>query len=147
MLAKNPQAWRQLRERPELIPAAVVENVRLASPIRGFTRTLARDHQLGASTLPAGARVLILFAAANLDESRFPDPERFELERPGAGHLGWGNGPHACVGIHLAKLEMQKLLEAMVPAVESVWAGAPVRLRNNTLQGIARLPARFTAAS
>ena len=60
---------------------------------------------------------------------------------------GWGNGPHTCVGIHLAKLEMRSLLEAMVPRVGAISAGPPVRLRNNTLQGIARMPAAFEAAA
>jgi cytochrome P450 len=60
--------------------------------------------------------------------------------------MGWGNGPHTCVGIHLAKLEMRSLLEAMVPRVAAVTVGEPLPLRNNTLQGIARLPAGFTAA-
>jgi cytochrome P450 len=145
VLAQNPEAWEELREDPGLIPAAVVENVRLASPIRGFTRTLARRHEIGGTELPEGARVVLLFGAANLDETQFVDPHRFDLHREKPAHLGWGNGPHACVGIHLAKLEMRALLEAMVPRVASVSAGPPVRLRNNTLQGIARMPATFAA--
>ncbi|HMD56948.1 MAG TPA: cytochrome P450 [Solirubrobacteraceae bacterium] len=144
VLAQNRNAWAQIRNDPRLIPAAVVENVRLASPIRGFTRTLAREHAIDGVTLPEGSRVVMLFAAANLDGSQFPEPERFNLERPNGAHLGWGNGAHTCVGIHLAKLEMQMLLEAMVSRVDSIWAGKPTPLRNNTLQGIARLPAQFS---
>jgi cytochrome P450 len=87
--------------------------------------------------------VAILFAASNRDERRFPDPERFDLHRTNGNHVGWGNGPHTCVGIHLAKLEMRSLLEAMVPRVDQVVVGRPTPLRNNTLQGIASLPARF----
>jgi cytochrome P450 len=67
--------------------------------------------------------------------------------RPDGNHLGWGNGAHTCVGIHLAKLEMRLLLEAMVPRVETIAAGHPERLLNNTLQGIARLPASFAAGA
>ena len=59
--------------------------------------------------------------------------------------LGWGNGAHTCVGIHLAKLEIQALLRAMVDRVQAIEVGTPERLRNNTLQDIARLPARFRA--
>lgn len=145
VLAANPDAWAQIRDDPGLIPAAVVENVRLASPIRGFTRTLASDHEIDGIALPKGSRVVMLFGAANLDETRFPEPERFDVRRPNGTHLGWGNGKHTCVGIHLAKLEMRMLLEAMVPAVELIWAGTPTRLRNNTLQGISKLPAQFSA--
>jgi cytochrome P450 len=143
VLARNPEAWQRIREDPALIARAVVENVRLASPIRGFTRRLAADHVAGDVVLPAGARVVLLFGAANLDETEFPDPERFDLDRPNKVQLGWGNGPHTCVGIHLAKLEMQALLGAMAPVVRRVATGEPVRLRNNTLQGIAALPATF----
>jgi cytochrome P450 len=146
-LAQHPEAWAEIRRDPALIPAAVVENVRLASPIRGFTRLVARDHTVGGITLPHGSRVVLLFGAANLDETRFPDPERFDLRRANAVHLGWGNGPHTCVGLHLAKLELQALLRAMVPRVERVHVAEPRRLLNNTLQGIDRLPARFTAVA
>jgi cytochrome P450 len=145
-LGRDPEAWTAIREDPSLIPAAVVENVRLASPIRAFTRHVARDHEIDGVRLPAGSRVALLFGAANLDETRFPDPERFDVHRPRNAHVGWGNGPHACVGIHLAKLELRMLLEAMVPRVSQVIAGNPTRFRNNTLQGIAQMPARFIAA-
>jgi cytochrome P450 len=107
---------------------------------------VSRDHEIDGVTLPAGARVVVLFAAANLDERQFPDPERFDLQRPSRVQLGWGNGPHTCVGIHLAKLEMQALLNAMVERVAQVEAGPLERLLNNTLQGISRLPARFASA-
>ena len=142
-LAHNPEAYDLVRADPDLIPAAVVENVRLASPIRGFTRWVARDTEVDGVPVPAGARVVLLFGAANLDETRFPDPERFDLHRKANAHLGWGNGTHTCVGIHLAKLEMQALLRAMVPRVRAVGVRAPRRLRNNTLQGFRALTARF----
>ena len=144
LLGRNPEAWQRLRREPDLIPAAVVESVRLASPIRGFTRRVGRDAELGGVRLRAGDRVLMLFGAANLDERRFPEPERFDLDRPPGGNLGWGNGPHTCVGIHLAKLEMAALLRALVAQVETIeLTGAPTRIRNNTLQGIGALPARL----
>lgn len=145
LLGRDPEAWRRLREDPELIGAAVVEAVRLASPIRGFTRYSSRDAEVGGVPLPAGSRVAMLFAAANMDERRFPDPERFDLDRPPGGNLGWGNGPHTCVGIHLAKLEMAALLRALVARVETIEiAGPPTRVANNTLQGIASLPVRLS---
>ena len=146
VLARNPQVWSQLRQEPAAIPTAVLENVRLASPIRGFTRSLASDAAVAGAELPKGSRIAILYGAANLDETRFPEPERFDVNRPDGNHLGWGNGAHTCVGIHLAKLEMRLLLEAMVPRVDAILAGPPERLENNTLQGIARLPAVFEGA-
>jgi cytochrome P450 len=148
LLASDPAAWRRIRRDPALIPAAVVEAVRLASPIRGFTREASRDAELAGVSLPAGGRVVLLFGAANMDERRYPSPERFDLDRPPGGHLGWGNGPHTCVGIHLAKLEMAALLRALVAQVETIeLAGPPTRIANNTLQGFGSLPLRLTAGS
>lgn len=143
MLARNPQAWDQIRAEPELGQRAVVENVRIASPLRGFTRTVIEDTQVDGVELARGSRVVLLFGAANLDESAFPDPESFRLDRPSGVQLGWGHGAHTCVGLHLAKLEMNALVRAMSPRVAAVEAGEPERLLNNTLQGISRLPARF----
>jgi cytochrome P450 len=142
-LSRNPDAWEQIAAAPSLIPAAVLETVRLASPIRGFTRCLSRERELEGVVLPRGARVALLYGAANLDETRFPDPEAFDIHRPNGAHLGWGTGAHACAGANLAKLEMQALMRAMAPRVRSVATRDPARLRNNTLQGFSRLTARF----
>jgi len=145
-LGTNPQAWEELRADPSLISAAVIENVRLASPVRAFTRSLARDHEVGGVSLPKGARVALLYGAANLDERRFAAPQTFDIHRPNNAHVGWGNGPHTCVGIHLAKLEMKTLLEQMIPAIEQIEVSGRLPLRNNTLQGIAGMRATFTPA-
>lgn len=147
LLSQVPDAWDALREDPTRISAAVVENVRIGSPVRCFTRSLARDYDIGSATLPRGARVAVLFGSANHDEREFPDPERFDLARANAARqLGWGNGAHACAGLHLAKLELQALLNAMVPRVRRIETWDPVRLRNNTLQGYAALRGRFVPA-
>lgn len=147
VLADHPQAWDEVRTEPALAASAVMESVRLASPIRGFTRRLAAEQQVEGTRLPAGSRVVLLYAAANRDERHFTNPDHFDLHRPNPSHLGWGNGPHACVGMLLAKLELGLLLEAMAPRVEQLVAGIPTPLRNNTLQGYAALPARFIGAS
>lgn len=143
LIARNPETWDQIRADPELGQRAVVENVRISSPIRGFTRTLSEDTSVDGVELARGSRVVLLFGSANLDESAFPEPESFRLDRPSGVQLGWGHGPHTCVGLHLAKLEMNALVRAMIPRVDAVEAGEPVRLLNNTLQGISRLPTRF----
>ena len=145
LLGRDPEAWQRLRQEPELIPAAVVEAVRISSPVRCFTRRVSREAEFGGAQLHAGDRVALLFGAANMDERRFPHPDRFDLDRPPGGNLGWGNGPHTCIGIHLAKLELQALLRALVAQVKTIETVAdPSRIRNNTLQGIAALPARLS---
>ena len=141
-LGDNPEAWDRLRRHPELIPHAVVEAVRLASPVRAFTRILARDTEIDGVTLRAGERVALMFAAANTDERQFPNALRFDLDRRGA-NVGWGYGAHACVGMHLSKLEMEALLKAMVPRVKTITVGQPRRLINNGLQGLSAFQAAF----
>jgi cytochrome P450 len=141
-LGTNPTVWQQIRDDPELIPAAVVEAVRLASPVRSFTRKVAAHTRIGGVALRPGDRVAVLFAAANSDERQFHHPEQFSLLRNG-GNVGWGHGIHTCVGMQLAKLEMQTLLRAMVPRVTTITVGRGERLRNNCLQGFESFRASF----
>jgi cytochrome P450 len=142
-LATTPGAYETLRSEPALIPSAVNEAMRLASPIRSFTRYALRPYAVGDITIPEGARVLILFASANHDERRYPDPETFDLRRNPRDHVGWGHGAHTCVGMHLARLEMEVLTRALLDRVVRVETGRPTPAWNNVLQGFARLPARF----
>ncbi|HEX3920596.1 MAG TPA: cytochrome P450 [Caulobacteraceae bacterium] len=143
LLATTPGAYDAVRSEPGLIPGVVNEAVRLASPIRSFTRYAAEAHQLGETVIPQGARVLVLFASANRDERHYPDPDAFDVRRNPRDHVAWGHGPHTCVGMHLARLEMEVLLASLVAQVERFEVGRPTRARNNVLQGFKALPARF----
>jgi len=145
-MATEPGALDAVRSRPTLIPGVVNECVRLASPLRGFTRHCAQDFALSQSTLPAGSRVWLLNASANRDERHYPDPDRFDIERNPRDHLGWGHGVHSCLGIHLARLELEIILETLVTRVDSIQAGNPKRLINNAAQGYAMLPLRLHRA-
>jgi len=139
-LATVPGAFETLRARPELIPGVINEAVRMASPLRGFTRYVSRDFKLSESTLPAGSRVLLLFASANRDERHYPQPDHFDIERNPRDHLGWGHGVHMCAGMHLARLEMEALLRALLARVQTIEVGTPTRLINNAAHGYAKLP-------
>ncbi len=142
-LGTNPDVWSQLRAEPDLIPTAVVEAVRMASPVRVFTRSVATHTEIGQVHLRPRDRVAVVFAAANSDERHFDHPERFSLLRRGS-NVGWGHGVHTCVGMQLAKLEMQTLLRAMVERVETISVSDPIPLRNNCLQGLESFRASFT---
>jgi len=142
-LATTPGAYDAVRADPGIIPGVVNEAVRLASPIRGFTRYVATDFVLGSVTIPEGTRVLILFASANRDERRYSWPERFDIHRNPRDHVGWGHGAHSCVGMHLARLEMEVLLASLVSQVARLEVGEPTLACNNVLQGFQVLPARF----
>jgi cytochrome P450 len=139
-LARTPDQWARIRSNPALIPRAVEEAVRLASPIRSFSRALACDYRLGEIDMPAGSRVLMVFASANRDERHFPNPNLFDVERKQRDHVGFGHGIHMCVGMHLARMEMRALLKAMVPRFVSLQAEDPVVALNNTIRTYASLP-------
>lgn len=139
-LATEPGAFETLRKEPELISNCVYETVRISSPARGFSRIAVRDYQAGEMFVPAGARVMVLFASANHDERHYPYPEKFDIRRNSRDHLGWGNGRHLCAGMHLARLEMETLLKELVKQVGRMTSGKPERLINNGLQGYARIP-------
>jgi len=139
-LASNPKAFRELRERPELIPGVVNESVRLASPLRGFTRLAREAFSFSETTIPTGSRVWLLYASGNRDERHFADPDRFDIERNPRDHLGWGLGVHMCTGKHLARLEMEAILTALIGRARTMEAGDPVKIINNSAQGYAALP-------
>lgn len=139
LFAANPDQWTKLRSRPELIPHAINEAVRLESPIRAFSRVVACDTVFEGVALERGARVYMLYACANRDERRYREPERFDIERKPGDHMGFGAGTHLCAGMHLAKLEMTMLLEALIRRVASFQVREVERRAHNTLRGLHRL--------
>jgi cytochrome P450 len=142
-LATEPGALEAVRSSPALIPGVVNEVVRLATPLRGFTRYAVRDFGLAETTIPAGSRVWMINASANRDERHYQDPDRFNIERNPRDHLGWGHGVHLCAGIHLARMELEIFLEALASRVGRIVAGVPTRLLNNAAQGYATLPLKL----
>ena len=142
LLGINPDQWTRVRSNPALITPAINEAIRLESPIRAFTRVAVRHCEIVGAQIPAGARLLVLYASANRDERRWKDPERFDVEREAQTHLGFGFGAHICAGMHLARLEMTALLKALAARVERFELGTPVWAQNNVLRGLASLPVR-----
>ena len=143
LLAQNPEQFAAIKQDPSLIANAVHESVRLASPIRGFTRYAAADYEAGSGVIPKGARVLVLFASANRDDRKYEKPDAFDVTRGARDHMGWGHGAHTCAGMHLARIEMECLLRALARRVERIETGEPTAILNNVLQGYKSLPARF----
>ncbi|BBY31149.1 cytochrome P450 [Mycolicibacterium sediminis] len=120
MLLRNPESIDLLREKPELIPKAIEEVLRLQSAVQFFpSRSVTADVEVGGTVIPAGSAVHLLYGAANRDPERFPDPERFDVRRPDNQHVGWGRGVHSCVGGPLARLEVNIALETFLRRVEN----------------------------
>ena len=145
LFAAHPEQWDRLRADPSLVPHAINEVVRMESPLRAFARHVTADVDIDGTCIPGGSRALMLYACANRDPAKFPDPARFDIGRRAGDHLGFGMGTHVCAGMHLAKLEMTIILEAMARRVRRIEAWNPVRRPHNTLRGLAELRCRFHA--
>jgi cytochrome P450 len=140
LFGRHPDQWDAVREDRALIPNAINEVLRLESPIPWFARVATEDHDIDAVHVPAGSRVVLLFASANRDERKFEDSDRFDVRRGNArDHLAFGHGEHNCVGQGLARLELRALLEALADAVERFELGVAVRAHNQNLRGMERL--------
>ncbi|MEZ0165145.1 cytochrome P450 [Kineococcus sp. LSe6-4] len=150
--ALHPDQWQRLRAEPELIRVAFDEAVRWESPVQTFFRVATRDVSAGAAVVPEGHKILMFLGSANRDPRRWstpehPDPDAFDLTRDPSGHVGFGMGVHHCVGQHVARLEAQSLLTALLPRVERIeLTGEPRRHLNNTLRMWESLPLRLHLA-
>lgn len=110
-LLRHPGALERLRREPGWVIPLVEELLRFEPPIQYLPSRVARtDIEIGATTIPKGARVILLLAAASRDPERFPHPERFDPDRPDNQHLGFGSGIHYCFGAPLARIEAQRAL-------------------------------------
>lgn len=139
-LAEAPEQWRRLKQDPSLIPGAVLEGVRHSSVLRWFSRLARADYRVGGQVIPEGARVMLIYGSANRDERQFADPDAFDITRDARSHLAWGSGPHMCAGMHLARIEMEVMLEALVECCAALEAGEPEIHANRGLYGFAKLP-------
>ena len=143
-LGRNPGQFDKVKNDRSLIPAAVHEALRIGSPVRAFTRLADADYEAGDVFVPAGDRVLILYAAANHDERRYALPAVFDIERDAKDHVAFGHGVHRCAGAHLAELEMQCLLDAMARKVTTIDVEDPTPFLNNMLSGFSSFRASIS---
>jgi cytochrome P450 len=122
------------------------EFVRWASPATYFRRTATRDVELHGKTIKAGDKVLYWFVSGNRDDEAFSEPNRVNILRANNRHLGFGQGgPHVCLGMWLARLELRVLMQEFVKRVKSVEQTGPhAFVRSNFVGGIKRLPIRVT---
>jgi cytochrome P450 len=113
--ARHPAACETLRARPDLVPNAIDECLRFDGPIGMTVRVLHEDADFGGRRIPADTEVFAILWGANRDPEVFPDPDRFHIERSNAhDHLAFGGGTHFCLGSHLARMEAQEALGALV---------------------------------
>lgn len=144
LLERHRDARKRLVDDPSAIPAAVEEVLRFDSPVQGLSRVLRRDVTLHGRTLPEGARVHLLYAAANRDPRVFDEPDRFDVTRTPNNHLAFGFGIHFCLGASLARLELRVGLEEWLRFAPDYTLSVDglERLPSDTNRGFAQLPVR-----
>jgi cytochrome P450 len=143
-LIDNPDQLRLLQDRPELIPVAVEELLRWASPVYHFRRTATRDVELHGKHIKAGDKVVMWFASGNRDEEVFDRPYELDVTRRPNDHVTFGKGsPHFCMGNALARMEIRLMFETLLPRLRRIeLAGDVTRVRSNFVNGIKRFPVR-----
>ncbi|QKG21446.1 cytochrome P450 [Actinomadura verrucosospora] len=146
-LIEHPEQAARLRDEPELMPVAVEEFLRWASPVYHFRRTATRDTEIGGTAIREGDKVVLWFASANRDEEVFADPYRFDVTRAPNDHIAFGKGAHFCLGSALARLEMRIMFEELLPRLADVrLAGGIRRVRSNFVNGIKEMPVTVALA-
>jgi cytochrome P450 len=138
MLLRNPGSVELLLAQPNLVPFAVEESLRLQAAVQFFpTKSATDDIEINGAVIPKGSQVHLMYGAANRDSRRFPDPNKFDIERKDNRHMGWGTGIHTCFGGPLARLEVNLALEAFINRVENprLVEDPPEYRRSNVFRG------------
>ena len=143
-LMRRPALMARLKADPALLPRAIEELLRYISPAIHFVRTPDRDVEVGGKTIRAGQHMVMFYPAANRDPAMFANPDELDMDRHPNRHLAFGCGPHVCLGMHLARLELRVMLEEFLARVDSVEpAGDPVRVFTNSTGGFKHFPVRM----
>ncbi len=143
--SENRDQWEKLRDQPELLPDAVEEILRWASPISHFTRVATEDYELRGETIRKGEQVALYFGSANRDEEVFDDPFAFRVDRRPNPHVAFGFGEHFCMGAHVARVELETIFRHLLARLESFEvAGTIERLSSITNGSIKHLPLSYS---
>jgi cytochrome P450 len=145
-LMNNPDQLTLLQEHPELIPWAVEEFLRFASPVYHFRRTASKDVEFNGQFIKEGEKVVTWFASGNRDATVFENPNTMDVTRNPNEHMSFGRGgPHMCLGNSLARLELRVMFEDLIGRVSSMKRTGDVDfLRSNFVHGIKRMPVEVT---
>ncbi|MGZ4785154.1 MAG: cytochrome P450 [Acidimicrobiales bacterium] len=148
-LLDNPDQFEKLKANPELLPSAIEEILRWATPVLHFRRTAMEDYELGGKQIKKGDKVVIWHISANRDETVFDDPYRFDIERSPNDHIAFGGGgAHFCLGANLARMELNLIFTEILNRVpDMTLAGETEYLRSNFIGGIKHMPVKYTPSA
>ena len=146
-LLSNADQLDAVRADRGLVAQCIEESLRLETPLLNITRLATVDTELSGVPIPAGSTVMLMLAAANREEDRYTDPDRFDTWRAEPKpHISFGHGPHACLGIHLARLEMRVALNLLLdrlPGLRLDPAGDDPHIRGQVFRSPTSLPVLF----
>ena len=140
------QRARLLDDVEGLLPSTVEEMLRWTTPVVHFRRTVMHDTELRGTTLRAGDKVMVFYGSANRDEDVFERADEFDIGRTANPHMAFGGGgPHLCLGLHVARIEIQSMLRQIVTRMPDLApAGPPEPMASNFIAGVHAMPVRFT---
>ena len=146
LLSQFPDQKERLIERPELLPNAVNEFIRMVSPVMYMRRTATRDVEVAGQLISEGEKVVMYYGSANRDEAVFDDPDRLDVERVNADkHIAFGYGPHTCIGKRVAQLQLEAVYRQMLARFPDIRQSGPIGIaKNNFVYAIRSLPVAFT---
>jgi cytochrome P450 len=146
-LARHPDEYAKLHANPALARQSFEEGLRYESIVQTIFRTTSRPVEIEGARIGEDRKVLALLGAANRDPRKWPDPNRFNIERNPVGHVVFGAGIHGCVGQVIARMEGEIVLRTLARRVKRVALSAPhVRHLNNSLRAMRTLPLELTPA-
>ena len=128
-LAEDPRLEQRLRD-PEWVKSDLDEFLRYESPIMFMARTVTRDTELGGCPLKAGDRVAVHYASADRDETRFEHADQLNLDRERHPHAAFGLGPHRCIGLHFARLQIEIAFSELLSRVTNLRIPAGARVES-----------------
>ncbi len=149
MLFDSPdQRARLMADIDGLLPTAVEEMLRYSSPVVHFRRTAMHDTVLRDQQIREGDKLVVFYGAANRDEEVFVEPDRFDVGRSPNPHMAFGGGgPHLCLGLHVARIEIVAMLREMLTRMPDMTAAGPRQtLASNFIAGVRTMPVTFTPA-
>ena len=125
-----------------LLPTAVDEMLRCTSPVAHFRRTAMEDTEIRGQAIAAGDKIMVFYGSGNRDEDVFADPDRFDVGRNPNPHMAFGGGgPHLCLGMHVARIEITALLRELLTRCPDLSpAGEPERMASSFIAGVRHMP-------
>ncbi|WP_245906618.1 cytochrome P450 [Mycolicibacterium palauense] len=131
-----------------LLPTAIEEFLRWASPVITMRRTATRDTEFSGMKILEGDKVILFYPAANFDDRIFENPYTFDIRRKPNHHLAFGGGgPHYCMGAQLARMQLRSIFTELLTRVPDLQVGEPEFELNTIISSVKRMPCSFTPAN